>query len=81
MWVRGHQGDHFNERADELAGIAARGVRDGVATPTPAGQPEPDRRPTPAVQVERDRRPTPTGQPEPDRVPTLTVQAEPDVLF
>ena len=28
VWVRGHQGDQFNERADELAGIAARGVRD-----------------------------------------------------
>lgn len=29
VWVRGHRGDEFNERADELAGIAARGVRDG----------------------------------------------------
>ena len=28
VWVRGHRGDEFNERADELAGIAARGVRD-----------------------------------------------------
>ena len=31
VWVRGHRGDEFNERADELAGIAARGVRDGSA--------------------------------------------------
>jgi ribonuclease HI len=30
VWVRGHRGDQFNERADELAGIAARGVRDGT---------------------------------------------------
>ena len=32
-WVRGHRGDEFNERADELAGIAARSVRDGVGGP------------------------------------------------
>ena len=30
-WVRGHRGDQFNERADELAGIAARSVDVGVA--------------------------------------------------
>ena len=24
VWVRGHRGDEFNERADELAGVAAR---------------------------------------------------------
>ena len=30
VWVRGHRGDQFNERADELAGIAAREVRDGA---------------------------------------------------
>jgi len=30
VWVRGHQGDRFNERADELAGIAAREMRDGT---------------------------------------------------
>ncbi|GEA84522.1 MAG: ribonuclease HI [Cellulomonas sp.] len=29
-WVRGHRGDRFNERADELAGIAARAARDGL---------------------------------------------------
>lgn len=28
-WVRGHRGDRFNERADELAGVAAREARDG----------------------------------------------------
>ena len=31
-WVRGHRGDVFNERADELAGIAAREARDGLPT-------------------------------------------------
>ena len=40
-WVRGHRGDQFNERADELAGIAARAVRDGVdpVVPSFAGRP------------------------------------------
>ena len=33
VWVRGHRGDEFNERADELAGIAARGVRDAAPEP------------------------------------------------
>jgi len=33
-WVRGHQGDRFNERADELAGIAAREARDGRVGPS-----------------------------------------------
>lgn len=28
-WVRGHQGDHFNERADELCGLAARAAQRG----------------------------------------------------
>ncbi|WP_448631192.1 ribonuclease H family protein [Cellulomonas soli] len=28
-WVRGHQGNHFNERADELAGAAAREAQAG----------------------------------------------------
>lgn len=32
-WVRGHRGDHFNERADELAGVAAREARDGRSWP------------------------------------------------
>ena len=36
MWVRGHRGDEFNERADELAGIAARGVRDEDPAPANA---------------------------------------------
>ena len=44
VWVRGHQGDQFNERADELAGIAAREVRDGApanaapVVPTPVSK-------------------------------------------
>ena len=33
VWVRGHRGDQFNERADELAGIAARSVRDEGPAP------------------------------------------------
>ncbi|HEY8718924.1 ribonuclease H [Pengzhenrongella sp.] len=37
-WVRGHVGNHFNERADELCGQAARetqaGHRAGPAVPT-----------------------------------------------
>lgn len=32
-WVRGHRGNHFNERADELAGIAARAARAGMLEP------------------------------------------------
>jgi ribonuclease HI len=44
-WVRGHRGNHFNERADELAGLAAREAQAGrpgrwhsgpVATGVPA---------------------------------------------
>jgi len=42
VWVRGHQGDEFNERADELAGIAARGVRDDGHVPVAILEPEPD---------------------------------------
>ena len=42
VWVRGHQGDQFNERADELAGIAARGVRDDGPARVAVLQPEPD---------------------------------------
>ena len=42
VWVRGHRGDEFNERADELAGIAARGVRDGGPVPAVVVAPEPD---------------------------------------
>ena len=44
VWVRGHRGDQFNERADELAGIAAREVRDGApanaapVVPTPVSK-------------------------------------------
>ena len=42
VWVRGHRGDQFNERADELAGIAARGVRDDGPVPVAVVVPEPD---------------------------------------
>ena len=41
-WVRGHVGNQFNEMADELAGIAARAIRDGSLTPCePVGAQEP----------------------------------------
>lgn len=33
-WVRGHQGDHFNERADVLAGLAARAAQRGEVVVT-----------------------------------------------
>ncbi|MBO3100818.1 ribonuclease H family protein [Cellulomonas fengjieae] len=66
VWVRGHRGDQFNERADELAGIAARGVRDGDPAPANAA-PLVTAQPTPAA------RPTTAAQPTP--------AAEPDVLF
>lgn len=33
-WVRGHQGDHFNERADVLAGAAARAAQQGEVVVT-----------------------------------------------
>jgi ribonuclease HI len=66
VWVRGHRGDEFNERADELAGIAARGVRDGApANAAPVVV-------TPAATVV----PTPT----PVTAPAAPV-LEPDVLF
>ena len=42
VWVRGHRGDEFNERADELAGIAARGVRDSAPEPAVVVAPDPD---------------------------------------
>ncbi|WP_236122748.1 ribonuclease H family protein [Cellulomonas palmilytica] len=53
-WVRGHRGDRFNERADELAGIAARAARSGtLPTPTPSPAttlpPAPTRAPSPPV--------------------------------
>lgn len=38
-WVRGHVGNHFNEQADELAGIAAREWAAGTATGVPEGAP------------------------------------------
>jgi len=40
-WVRGHRGDRFNERADELAGIAARAARAGTLPPSPSPSPSP----------------------------------------
>src|SRR4051794_28062176 len=53
VWVRGHRGDQFNERADELAGIAARAVRDGVepVNPSFAGRPVVTLAPVPAAAV------------------------------
>ena len=33
-WVRGHQGDHFNERADALCGAAARAAQQGEVVVT-----------------------------------------------
>ena len=41
-WVRGHVGDEFNERADELAGQAARRALSGVGCAPAAVQVEPD---------------------------------------
>jgi ribonuclease HI len=38
-WVRGHDGNRFNEEADRLAGAAAREARAG--RPTPATSPAP----------------------------------------
>lgn len=40
VWVRGHRGDEFNERADELAGVAARSVRDDGPAPARAAEPD-----------------------------------------
>lgn len=34
-WVRGHVGNEYNEMADQLAGEAARGVRDGTLEESP----------------------------------------------
>ncbi len=48
-WVRGHRGDRFNERADELAGIAARAARAGTLPPPPTPAPP---TPTPTVDSE-----------------------------
>ena len=61
VWVRGHQGDQFNERADELAGIAARGVRDDGPVPV-------------AVRPARAGRPLLGAVPEPD-VPVVVSAA------
>ena len=36
-WVRGHRGDHFNERADVLAGEAARAAQRGEVRMTRTG--------------------------------------------
>ncbi|GEK18455.1 ribonuclease H family protein [Cellulomonas persica] len=60
-WVRGHRGDRFNERADELAGIAARAARDGLLAPRPVSSatqaptivaPEPAPAPRPELAVD-----------------------------
>lgn len=53
-WVRGHRGNHFNERADELAGAAAResqrtGVPHGILISSITGPTRPALpQPTPA---------------------------------
>jgi ribonuclease HI len=41
-WVRGHVGNEFNERADELAGQAARRALSGVGCAPAAAPAEPD---------------------------------------
>ena len=54
VWVRGHRGDEFNERADELAGIAARGVRDGApANAAPVAATRAVASPAPVVEPDR----------------------------
>jgi ribonuclease HI len=76
VWVRGHQGDQFNERADELAGIAAREMRDGTyAGPVTVAIP---------VPVAVPLIPVPVIVPVPDIVPvTVSAPSEPavDTLF
>ena len=75
-WVRGHVGNQFNERADELAGAAAREARAGRPAVTgepgtvgPAAEPQP-----PA---------TPDGRGPVAAPPAPAVRREPrlDVLF
>ncbi|WP_243738346.1 ribonuclease H family protein [Cellulomonas shaoxiangyii] len=59
-WVRGHTGDRFNERADELAGVAARAAREGTL---PAGtmRATPVLEPVGAAPARRTRAATATG--------------------
>ncbi|MFS0704837.1 ribonuclease H [Cellulomonas sp. 179-A 9B4 NHS] len=82
-WVRGHTGDRFNERADELAGAAARAARDGTL---PAGtmRETPVLEPVGAAPVRRTR--TTTTARTPSRrtgaaPATRSRGPEPDALF
>jgi len=64
-WVRGHQGDHFNEKADVLAGTAARAAKRGDVVVTRTGGTTP---------VGAGARPAPAA-------PAAVAAAEPDLLF
>ena len=50
-WVRGHVGDPFNERADQLAGLAAQDWAAGRVGSPSSGTSVPSRSPRPAGRV------------------------------